>query len=663
MTASIAPTLVDAAQGPALHIPDGFLSTEVSAAGYVAAGVAIVVAVRRTDRRLDERAVPLMGVMAAFIFAAQMMNFPVAGGTSGHMLGGALAAILLGPAAAILVMTAVVGLQALLFQDGGLVVLGANIFNMGVLTALVGWAVYRLLAPLQRFHPAALTVAVFLAGWLSVELSAVATAFQLAISDTSPLSVALPAMAGVHALIGIGEGLVSAAAFGFVLGTRPDLLRLQRADSAAGSGAGPGSGAVEGAPIATSMDRGSAVATSMDRGSAAGIVGVGLAIALGVALLSPLASGDPDGLERVAEDEGFIETAEDPWYEILPDYSIPGVDDEAASTILAGLVGVVVVGGLVLLLAQTRRDRRATDTRGLSDHGGETSSHGSAPIYRSPEAAAREARAPAARPRMSAREALFAERHIERDSPLHRMDARVKLPAALLYILAITLTDPGHWATLLLLALPLVLLVASSRLPLGLVLFRSALGFPFVLAAVPLMFTKPGDELFTLPLLGWDASVQGVEAVATIFVKSWLAVLVGVLLTSTTAVGELLRGLRAMRLPKLLVAVVFFTYRYLNVIGSEGQRMMRARDSRAAELPGYKSGGTLRWRARVMGYMVGSLFTRSLERGERVHAAMQARGYDGESRFLSSPRLRPLEIAAAGAFVGYGALIQLGAQL
>lgn len=642
MTASIAPALVDAAQGPALHIPDGFLSAPVSAAGYVAAGVAIAVAVRRTDRQLDERAVPLMGVMAAFIFAAQMMNFPVAGGTSGHMLGGALAAILLGPAAAILVMAAVIGLQALLFQDGGLVVLGANIFNMGVLTSLVGWAVYRALAPLQRFHPAALTAAVFAAGWLSVELSAVSTAFQLAISDTSPLSVALPAMAGVHALIGIGEGLVSAAAFGFVLGTRPDLLRLKRDE--------PPAGAFEGAPAAPSMDR----------GAAAGVVGVGLAVAIGIALLSPLASGDPDGLERVAEDEGFIETAEDSRYEILPGYSIPGVDNEAASTVLAGLVGVVVVGGAVLLFAQTRRERRATDARELSDHAGESGATASAPIYAPSEAAARST---AARPRMSAREALFAERHIERDSPLHRMDSRVKLPAALLYILAITLTDPGYWVTLLLLALPLVLLVASSKLPLGLVLLRSALGFPFVLAAVPLMFTKPGEELFTLPLLGWDASVEGVEAVATIFVKSWLAVLVAVLLTSTTAVGELLRGLRALRLPRLLVAVVFFTYRYLNVIGSEGQRMMRARDSRAAELPGFKSGGTLRWRARVMGYMVGSLFTRSLERGERVHAAMQARGYDGESRFLSSPGLRSVELLAAAAFVAYGALVQLGAQL
>lgn len=264
---------------------------------------------------------------------------------------------------------------------------------------------------------------------------------------------------------------------------------------------------------------------------------------------------------------------------------------------------------------------------------------------------------------MIAREALFAERHIERDSFLHRMDGRVKLPAALLYIVAITLTNPAQWATLGLLAVPLLVLVAISQLPLLLVLIRSVLGFPFVLAAAPLMFTEPGEELFTLPLVGWEASVEGFEAVVTIFIKSWLAVLVGVLLTSTTSVGELLRALRTLRVPKLLVAVVFFTYRYLHVVGSEGQRMMRARDSRAAEIEGYRSGGSLRWRARILGFMVGSLFTRSLERGERVYAAMQARGYDGESRFLTSPRLEAWEIAAAAGFVAYGLIVQFGMRL
>jgi cobalt/nickel transport system permease protein len=213
-----------AGAAPGLHIPDGFLSTPISIAGWIVTIAVVALSSRMANRSLNERAVPLMGVMAAFIFAAQMMNFPVAGGTSGHMLGGALAAILLGPWAAVIVMSAVVGLQAFLFQDGGIAVLGVNIFNMGILTAFLGHGVYRAVQSVAaRRHTVAL-VAAFAAAWVTVEGAAVITAFQLALSDTSPLDVALPAMVGVHALIGIGEGLITAAALGFIMSTRADLL-------------------------------------------------------------------------------------------------------------------------------------------------------------------------------------------------------------------------------------------------------------------------------------------------------------------------------------------------------------------------------------------------------------------------------------------------------
>ncbi|NUQ39275.1 MAG: energy-coupling factor ABC transporter permease, partial [Caldilineales bacterium] len=139
---------------PALHIPDGFLSLTVAGLFWLLSILFILAAVPRVQRSLGERHIPLMGIMAAFIFAAQMINFPVAGGTSGHLLGGALAAIVLGPWAAILVMTAVVAVQALLFQDGGLVVMGANIFNMGLLTALIGFGVYRSVAGQGRLRQA-----------------------------------------------------------------------------------------------------------------------------------------------------------------------------------------------------------------------------------------------------------------------------------------------------------------------------------------------------------------------------------------------------------------------------------------------------------------------------------------------------------------------------
>jgi cobalt/nickel transport system permease protein len=210
-----------------LHAPDGFFSLPVSIAGYLISGIFIAYAIYRTNKVLNERMVPLMGVMAAFIFAAQMLNFPVAGGTSGHLIGGALAAIILGPWAAILVMASVVGLQALLFQDGGLVVLGVNLFNMAIISSLLGYGLYWVIRKLGDSF--SFTLAGGAAGaWISVVISAVAAAFQLAVSGTSPLMLALPALAGVHALIGIGEGLITIGALVFIRASRPELLGLSR---------------------------------------------------------------------------------------------------------------------------------------------------------------------------------------------------------------------------------------------------------------------------------------------------------------------------------------------------------------------------------------------------------------------------------------------------
>ena len=211
-----------------LHAPDGFFSLPLAIAGYVVVALVIAFAIRRTSGELNERMVPMMGVMAAFIFAAQMINFPVAGGTSGHLVGGALAAIILGPWAAIIVMTAVVGLQALLFQDGGLVVLGINLFNMSIVSVLAGYAVYFLARKIGSSSKRTLFVGGFVSAWVSVMMAAVFTAFALAFSGTSPLSLALPALAAVHALIGVGEGLITFFALSFIRVARPQLLQVRR---------------------------------------------------------------------------------------------------------------------------------------------------------------------------------------------------------------------------------------------------------------------------------------------------------------------------------------------------------------------------------------------------------------------------------------------------
>jgi cobalt/nickel transport system permease protein len=311
-----------ASEAPELHIPDGFLSLPIALITWAITLLLLYVAVRRTQAQLGERQVPLMGVMAAFVFAAQMINFPVAGGTSGHLLGGALAAIVLGPWAGILVMASVIGVQALLFQDGGLVVMGANILNMGLLTALLGYGLYRGVAGQGR--EVRLAVA-GVAAWLSVMAGALATALQLWLSGTAILEIVMPAILGVHALIGVGEALITVAALGFILRTRPDLL-----------------------------------STTKVRHEGRAWVAVGFAAALLVVVLSPLASASPDGLERVAADLGFLGQRVDAPYRVLPGYAVPLLGNTALSTVLAGLAGLVVVSGVVAGLAYlVRRGREA----------------------------------------------------------------------------------------------------------------------------------------------------------------------------------------------------------------------------------------------------------------------------------------------------------------
>jgi len=221
---------------PTLHAPDGFLTIEIAGLMWALTVVALAVAVRRANASLDERAVPLLGVMAAFIFAAQMFNFQVAGGTSGHLLGGVLAGVLLGPWAATLVMTCVIAVQALVFQDGGLVVMGANIFNMGIIGTFGGYYLYRLLAGVLGGEARARIPAAGIAAWSAVVAGAALMAVQLAASGTSPAELALPAMIGVHVVIGVGEALITMAAIGFIAMTRADLLRLRDARPGAAAG-------------------------------------------------------------------------------------------------------------------------------------------------------------------------------------------------------------------------------------------------------------------------------------------------------------------------------------------------------------------------------------------------------------------------------------------
>ena len=304
-----------------MHIPDGFLNIPVSIVLWIVSIAVIAVALRRTAKQLGEKEVPLMGILAAAIFAGQMLNFSVTGGTSGHLLGAALATILLGPWAAILVMTAVVSIQALLFQDGGLIVLGANLFNMAVVGVFVSHTVLTLVKKLFRNEKAGLFTGSVLAAWSSIFLASLACALELSLSGTSPARIAVPAMAAIHALIGVGEALITLGAVSFVFAARKDLLLTNQGHEK----------------------------------TTRGIVIGGALITVILAVLSPLASSHPDGLEWVAEKTGFLSAAQESFYNIIPDYALPGISNEALATIAAGIIGAIVVFVLALAVARTRK--------------------------------------------------------------------------------------------------------------------------------------------------------------------------------------------------------------------------------------------------------------------------------------------------------------------
>lgn len=206
-----------------MHIPDGFIATPINLAGFAVAGIAVCTAVRMGRHGTDDRQTPLLGMTAAFVFAAQMLNFPIAGGTSGHFLGAVFCATLLGPAMACLALALVIGVQCLFFADGGITALGTNITNMAVVGMGAGVLATRLVQAVLPASRNTALLAVAFGSWCSVMAAAAACAWELGWSG-KPLGMVLPAMLGVHAIIGLGEALITASALSLVLTARPDLV-------------------------------------------------------------------------------------------------------------------------------------------------------------------------------------------------------------------------------------------------------------------------------------------------------------------------------------------------------------------------------------------------------------------------------------------------------
>ncbi|MFD8336919.1 energy-coupling factor ABC transporter permease [Streptomyces solisilvae] len=371
-----------------MHVPDGFIDAPVSVATGVVAAGAVAVSLRGARRELDERTAPLAGLVAAFIFAVQMLNFPVAAGTSGHLLGGALAAILVGPYTGVLCVSVVLLMQGVLFADGGLTALGVNITDMAVVTTVVAYAIFRTIVKLAPHRRRTVTVASFVAALISVPAAAIAFTAIYALGGTADVSIGkvFTAMVGVHVLIGIGEAAITALTVGAVVAVRPDLVYGARGVTARPleirdsplAPAAPGAVARAEAPAAEPATAGPTtaepttaeptVATSRTpepaaapRRSARHVWWAGLAAALLCAgVVSFYASASPDGLEKVAHDKGIDQKAEGHAAKDSPlaDYGVKDISDARISGGLAGVIGVgatLAVGSGVFIVVRRRR--------------------------------------------------------------------------------------------------------------------------------------------------------------------------------------------------------------------------------------------------------------------------------------------------------------------
>lgn len=338
-----------------MHVPDGFLDVPTSlATGAIAIG-GVGLALRRAESELRVSGPALPGLVAAFVFATQMVNFPVGAGTSGHLIGGALAAALVGPWTAILVMTVVLTVQALLFADGGLSALGTNVILLAIVAVVVGSAVTRALLRIAPRRPGWVVPAASVGAFLSVPAAAVVFTLLYGVGGTVdiPLATLAGAMIGWHALIGVGEAVITAAILGAVVAARPDLVYAARA-------ARPDLVLVDDDGTRTTVPAEQVARHETQAVGARGLAAVaGLVTLIVAGGLSLLASANPDGLEFVGEQLGFAESGQASAAEVSPfaEYGLRGVS-EAFGTSLAGVVGVLITLAVAVLLARLAARRR-----------------------------------------------------------------------------------------------------------------------------------------------------------------------------------------------------------------------------------------------------------------------------------------------------------------
>ena len=607
-----------------MHIPDGYLSPATAAVMYAASLPFWYRATQKIKKLLTGRSVPLIALFAALSFVIMMFNIPLPGGTTGHAVGSALAAIVLGPWAASLAVSVALIIQAFFFGDGGILAIGANAFNLAIAMPFIAFYIYRWLSGNSAITSRRRVISGAIAGYIAINVSALLTAIELGIQpiffrDAAGhalyfpygLDVAIPAMLLGHLTI---AGAVEAFATGLVLSwlqrTNPQLLE-------AFSGVGAGAAAPR----------------SVSRWA---WVGLGALVLLApIGLLAPgTAWGEWSRSELEQLGLGYIPSGFDKWSNVwnapLSGYDLPILNNSAAGYLLSALSGVGLVLAIVLGLTwilQSKHRVRGFFEKTLGD------------ITHTLE------------------QTLFAEEIARADGLLQSLDPRAKLVGALAILIAISFSQ-SLFVILALYALTLPL-AAASRVPMGFYLKRVWMFMPFFtgIVALPALFSPftPGAALVTLldlasPRVYLAITEPGVITAAFLLLRVGASVSVAVLLILTTRWAVLLKALRVLRVPQAFVLILGMTYRYIYVLLHAANNMFLARQSRVmGRLAGAED---RRWLAAS----IGTLVAKSYALSDDVYLAMQSRGFRGEAQVMKTLAWRAADWAWLGVFVAVAAV-------
>lgn len=537
-----------------MHIMDGLMSPPVWIAGWVLMLPFLAYALYKVNRSIDERIIPFVALLAAAIFVAQMVNFPILGGTSGHLLGAALATFLVGPMLSIVLLTVVLTMQ-LMFGDGGITAYGLNVLNMAVIGSLSAWLVLSI-APKEKR-----VLALPFAAWASVFCAATACAFELSLSyvpgeyGIAPW-IAFPSMLASHALIGIGEAIITTGVVVYLAKVSPGMLRLRNGGPAA-------------IPAFSRRDYVKAGAITIAVFAVA-LVGFFL-----------WASAYPDGLEKVLEMAGFEEGT--------PVFKAPfSYGGDYLTMLLAGIIGFVAI---LLLIYVFLKMMRGINSSGWFSGMTEVD-----------------------------RYAL--------GSRLVGFDPRVKVVCTI--VLVVTLALLTDLSSVMVILAFVLLLIAASRVPIKHVLAILLVALPFALFASLMMLLFSGPEGAVLMFLRISASILAL-----------------ICLVTTTPFFMLLAALRSLRVPRVLVNLLLFSYRFIFLLLDEMERMRTARKAR-----GFKGGTNLRDRSafQTLANTIGMAFVRASSRGSRIYDALLSRGYSGEAGGFERLRVQGRDLVLAASF-------------